>query len=264
MEIVYILVALAAALLAYFLFFKKGEPAQLPDKTAKPLPKPKPEAREKAPKKAEAPPPSAEVRKKEAAKGKEEAAAEAPPEQEVEEAPEEAAGRVHRFAPPDVQSMRRGLARSRQEEGIFGKLRSLFTGRREIDEDIAADIEEILLTSDVGVATTQAILERIRDGLRKGELSDSAKVWDALREEAKRIVSVEGRAGGLYLAGKPTVVLMVGVNGAGKTTTIGKLATKLKAEGKTCVLAAGDTFRAAAVEQLRVWGERVGCAVVHG
>jgi fused signal recognition particle receptor len=93
---------------------------------------------------------------------------------------------------------------------------------------------------------------------------DSDRVWEALRAEAKRILSVEGKAGAFTLRAKPTVVLMVGVNGSGKTTTIGKLATKLQAAGRKCVLAAGDTFRAAAVQQLIVWGERVGCEVVRG
>ena len=90
------------------------------------------------------------------------------------------------------------------------------------------------------------------------------RVWEALRAEARRILDVDGKAGAFALRAKPTVVLMVGVNGAGKTTTIGKLATKLKDAGSNCVLAAGDTFRAAAVQQLVVWGERVGCEVVRG
>src|SRR5690606_37347075 len=121
-----------------------------------------------------------------------------------------------------------------------------------------------LLSSDVGVRTTASILSRLRDGLARNEFGDEAKVWEALRAEAVRILSVEGQAGAFELKKKPTVVMLVGVNGAGKTTTIGKLATQLRAQGKVCVLAAGDTFRAAAVQQLKVWGERVGCEVVHG
>jgi len=89
-------------------------------------------------------------------------------------------------------------------------------------------------------------------------------VWEELRAEAKRILEIGGDAGSFQLRAKPTVVLMVGVNGAGKTTTIGKLATKLQSAGHKCVLAAGDTFRAAAVQQLVVWGERVGAEVVRG
>ncbi len=161
-------------------------------------------------------------------------------------------------------SLRRGLAKSRGEEGFFGKLRALFSGDKEIGTEIAEDIEEVLLASDVGVQTTETILSRLRESLAKGDRMDSSKVWEALREEAREILDVDGKAGAFPLTARPTVVLMVGVNGAGKTTTIGKLATKLEAEGHKCVLAAGDTFRAAAVQQLIVWGERVGCEVVRG
>ena len=185
-----------------------------------------------------------------------------PPEPEPEPEPEPDAPRV--FSRPDVHSMRRGLARSRGEGGIFGRLKALFGGNQEIGAAVSADIEEVLIASDVGVSTTQAILERIRESLDKGEHNDPERVWGALRKEASRILSVEGQADGLRLRGKPTVILMVGVNGAGKTTTIGKLATRLKSEGKRCVLAAGDTFRAAAVQQLEIWGQRVGFEVVKG
>ena len=143
-------------------------------------------------------------------------------------------------------------------------MKTLFAGRAEIDAGVATAIEEVLLSSDVGVKTTATILGRVRDTLGNGDLVDSEKVWDALREEARRILEVGGRARALELSAKPTVVLFVGVNGAGKTTTIGKLATKLKDEGVKCVLAAGDTFRAAAVQQLTGWGNRVGCEVVRG
>ena len=180
----------------------------------------------------------------------------------AEPEPVPAAPRV--FERPDVQSMRRGLSRSRGDGGIFGRLKALFGSEREIGTDLSADIEEVLITSDVGVQTTQAILERVRQSLDKGEHNDPERVWATLREEATRILSVEGQADGLRLPSKPTVILMVGVNGAGKTTTIGKLATRLKGEGKRCVLAAGDTFRAAAVQQLEIWGQRVGFEVVKG
>lgn len=122
----------------------------------------------------------------------------------------------------------------------------------------------MLLSSDVGTETTALLLERVKEAVNQGDLSNPDKVWDALRAEAERIVSIDGTTGPLELRAKPTVVLLVGVNGAGKTTTIGKLATKLQINGKKCVLAAGDTFRAAAVQQLVVWGDRVGCEVVRG
>ncbi len=164
----------------------------------------------------------------------------------------------------DVETLRRGLARSRDSSGVFGKLKALFGGQRQIDSALAQEIEEVLLSSDVGAATTQALLTRLRDGLDRGELANADAVWQALREEAVRMLDVNSRGGGLEVRHSPTVVLFVGVNGAGKTTTIGKLATQLEAAGKKCVLAAGDTFRAAAVQQLVIWGKRVGCAVVHG
>jgi fused signal recognition particle receptor len=166
---------------------------------------------------------------------------------------------------PDVQTLRRGLGRSRESGGVFGRLKALLGGQREIDAGIAQQIEEVLLASDVGATTTQAILTRLRDGLDRGELTNADAVWRALRQEAVRMLSIDGRAGGaIEIRHTPMVVLFVGVNGAGKTTTIGKLATQLEAAGKKCVLAAGDTFRAAAVQQLVIWGKRVGCAVVHG
>ena len=170
-------------------------------------------------------------------------------------------------APPvaskkDVAGLRKGLAATRG--GFMARLKALFTGQKEIDPAILEQMEEIMISSDVGVKTTQSILERIREKLQKNELADSDAVWAALRAEATRILDIgpaEPRSGSKT---KPMVVLMVGVNGVGKTTTIGKLATKWNGEGKKVVLAAGDTFRAAAVQQLEVWGKRVGAEVVKG
>jgi fused signal recognition particle receptor len=166
-------------------------------------------------------------------------------------------------APPskrDVAGLRKGLAATRG--GFIARLSALFQGKKEIDPAILSQVEEVMLSSDVGPKTTQAILERLRDRLAKNELADSDAVWAALRAEAVRILGIGG--GAIRPAGRPTVVLMVGVNGAGKTTTIGKLATRYKDAGKKVVLAAGDTFRAAAVQQLEVWGKRVGAEVVKG
>ena len=274
MEIVYILVALLALVAGYFLFFKKSEPA-LPSKEEAPALKPKADARKKpaarddeeegdddaeervaAPKAPTKPPPTKP--------------ASVPAPKPSEPAPTDAAPSAREVADDrpsrivNVQSLRKGLAKSREAEGFFGRLKALLVGRKEIDAGITEEIEEVLLASDVGVRTTEAILTRLRDGLARNEFGDEAKVWEALRAEAVRILSVEGQAGAFEIRKKPTVVMLVGVNGAGKTTTIGKLATQLKAQGKVSVLAAGDTFRAAAVQQLKVWGERVGCEVVHG
>jgi fused signal recognition particle receptor len=162
----------------------------------------------------------------------------------------------------DVEGLRRGLSRVREKEGFFGRLKALFTGAKEIDPQIVDQIEEVLLTSDVGVKTTEALIADIKAALEKKELADNDKVWQSLRDHAVKILSIGG--GGISLSAHPTVVMVVGVNGVGKTTTIGKLATKLKADGKKVVLAAGDTFRAAAVQQLNIWGKRVGCEVVSG
>ncbi len=161
-------------------------------------------------------------------------------------------------------SLRKGLAKSRGSGGFFGKLKALLGGKKSLDPAIAEEIEEVLLTSDVGVKTTEKILQRLKEGMSRGDLNDDTKVFKALRDEAHKTLAVEGTAGSLVLSDRPTVVLFVGVNGAGKTTTIGKLAQKLSAEGKKVMLSAGDTFRAAAVEQLKAWGQRTGCEVVTG
>jgi fused signal recognition particle receptor len=172
-----------------------------------------------------------------------------------------------RAAPPpsakprrDVAGLRKGLAATRG--GFIARLTALFQGKKDIDPAILEQVEEVMLASDVGPKTTQAILGRLREALEKNELADADAVWAALRAEAARILGIGG--GAIKTSAKPSVVLMVGVNGVGKTTTIGKLATRYTTAGKKVVLAAGDTFRAAAVQQLEVWGKRVGADVVRG
>jgi fused signal recognition particle receptor len=174
-----------------------------------------------------------------------------------------AAPSVPRVSKREVAGMRAGLAASRT--GFVARLSALFAGKKEIDPALLEQLEEVMLSSDVGVNTTRVILERLRDGLAKNELRDADAVWTALRSEATRLLTVEGvRGGRIQGKGKPVVVLMVGVNGVGKTTTIGKLATRFANDGRKVVLGAGDTFRAAAVQQLEVWGKRVGAEVVRG
>jgi fused signal recognition particle receptor len=160
----------------------------------------------------------------------------------------------------DIAGLRKGLAATRG--GFIARLTSLFQGKKEIDPAILEQVEEVMLASDVGPKTTQSILARLRDSLAKNELRDSDAVWAALRVEATRILGIGG--GAIRAQGRPTVVLLVGVNGVGKTTTIGKLATRYHAAGKRVLLAAGDTFRAAAVQQLEIWGKRVGVDVIKG
>lgn len=250
----------------------KDEPDALPDRKPAPAAKGKDERTAPAtkPKKQPEPEPSSDEADEEEEEEEESGDEESPP-AEVEPEPEAEQAEVE---PPvsrrpslygsDVGALRKGLARSREEGGFFGRLKALLGGKKEISPEIADEIEEVLIGSDVGVSTTERILSSLKDRLSKGEFDDAGKVWDALREEACEILDRGGRAGAFELGAKPTVVLMVGVNGAGKTTTIGKLARQLESEGQKCVLAAGDTFRAAAVQQLVVWGKRVGCEVVKG
>ncbi|HZU83350.1 MAG TPA: signal recognition particle-docking protein FtsY, partial [Polyangiaceae bacterium] len=138
----------------------------------------------------------------------------------------------------------------------------LFQGKKEIDPSLLQQVEEVMLASDVGPKTTGAILERLRDAIERDRARDADAVWAELRAQATRILAIGG--GALRVTTRPTVVLLVGVNGVGKTTTIGKLATRYIGAGKKVVLAAGDTFRAAAVQQLEAWGKRVGAGVIKG
>jgi fused signal recognition particle receptor len=160
----------------------------------------------------------------------------------------------------EVRGLRKGLSASRG--GFIARLTSLFSGKRELDTTLVEQLEEVMLTSDIGVQTTRLLLERVREGLEHKSLADRAAVWAALRAQANAILDLGG--GKIEVTHRPMVLLMVGVNGVGKTTTIGKLATQFAQEGKKVMLAAGDTFRAAAVAQLEVWGKRVGAEVIRG
>ena len=193
------------------------------------------------------------------------ARASAPPSAPVEVVPEEVqpSATPSSQIPPalrDVASLRKGLAASRG--GFVARLAAVFRGRKEIDPNLLEQVEEVMIGSDVGPKTTAALLGRLRESMEREQLRDADAVWAALRAEATRILALGG--GPIRTTTKPTVVLMVGVNGVGKTTTIGKLATRYIGAGKKVSLAAGDTFRAAAVQQLEVWGRRVGATVVKG
>jgi fused signal recognition particle receptor len=159
-----------------------------------------------------------------------------------------------------------GLEKTRG--GFMARLNALFTGGALVDDAVLADLEEVLFTADIGVRTATRLLESARERVRRKELADPDKLKGALREEISRILALDGAPGGpapLQVgAARPWVVMVVGVNGSGKTTTVGKLAAKLKAAGHSVLLGAGDTFRAAAGEQLEVWAERVGAPVVRG
>jgi fused signal recognition particle receptor len=159
-----------------------------------------------------------------------------------------------------------GLEKTRG--GFMARLNALFSGGRLVDDSVLADLEEVLFTADIGVKTATKLLESAREKVRRRELSDPERLKDALREEIARILALGGdpsAARPLELgAARPWVVMVVGVNGSGKTTTIGKLASKLQGDGKRVLLGAGDTFRAAAGEQLEIWAERVGAPIVRG
>lgn len=164
-------------------------------------------------------------------------------------------------APPtDLGAFRTGLKSTRGN--LISRLAGVFRKDREFDPAILDEVEEVLITADVGVHTTERILEALREKMASGELNGAEDAWDAIRAESRTILADSG--GGLATSEQPTVILVVGVNGVGKTTTIGKLASRFDRQGKTLLLAAGDTFRAAAVTQLEVWGRRVGCDVVKG
>lgn len=162
----------------------------------------------------------------------------------------------------DVAALKQGLAQTRT--GWMKRLLSVFTGRKEIDPALLDEIEETLLTGDVGANTTKRFVDGLKERLDRKELGDADRVWEALKSDALKILDVGAPAFGASAEKKPFVILMVGVNGAGKTTTIAKLADRFKGEGKTVLLAAGDTFRAAAVSQLEMWGERLGVPVHKG
>ncbi len=156
-----------------------------------------------------------------------------------------------------LHSLSDGLAKTRK---LFAdKVGSLILGEK-IDEAFLDELEEALIASDVGVATASLVLKDLKERFKRKELSSSAQVKERLRQILFEILSAPSP--GFSLTASPAVVLVVGVNGTGKTTTIGKLAYRLQAEGKKVMLAAGDTFRAAASEQLSIWGERAGIPVI--
>lgn len=147
-----------------------------------------------------------------------------------------------------------GLKKTRSKLG--SGIGDLLLGKKVIDDDLIDDIEMQLLTADIGVEATQEIMETVRNKVSRNELQTIEALTDLIKEKLKEIITPSEKPLVIDSAHKPYVILMIGINGAGKTTTIGKLAKKFQTEGKSVILAAGDTFRAAAVEQLQVWGER--------
>ncbi len=186
-------------------------------------------------------------------------------ESDEEAAPVEAEADHGLLLPPGA-SLNEGLGRTRAD-GFVGRLSKLFAGRV-VDAALLDEIEAVLFTADIGVRTSEKLLEGLRQELTRKEHADAKRVWSCLREQATSILQPYDGVTPLNALppdrGEPYIVLVIGVNGAGKTTTIGKLAHRLAAGGCDVLVGAGDTFRAAATEQLAVWAKRAGAQFVHG
>ena len=158
------------------------------------------------------------------------------------------------------QRLRERLSKTRT--GFTGRLDRLFFGKKEINEDLLEDLEEILFTSDLGVAATQELIDLVQQGVARKELEDPQKLRGALKEHIRGFLAVPSIEHDKPGHGEPLVIMVIGVNGVGKTTTIAKAAHQFIKEGKKVMLVAADTFRAAAVEQLEIWAERVGSEIL--
>lgn len=157
-----------------------------------------------------------------------------------------------------AQRLRAGLSRTRAQIG--GQLNALFL-RTKVDDELLEELETLLITSDVGMDATTHLLDRLRDRVKRERIEEPAKLRDVLREELTRLIAPLEKPLDVD-AHKPFIIMIAGVNGAGKTTSIGKLAKHFQSQGKSVLLAAGDTFRAAAREQLETWGARNNVAVI--
>ena len=157
-----------------------------------------------------------------------------------------------------LDKLKQGL--SKTKNAIFGQIDEVLKAFVKVDEDLLDELEELLIVSDVGVSATEDIMERLREDVKEGRLKEKDQVIDALKEILSDMI---GEGEPLNLGSTPSVVLVIGVNGAGKTTSIGKISNRLISEGKKVVVAAADTFRAAAIDQLAVWCERSGADLVR-
>lgn len=169
------------------------------------------------------------------------------------------------FSKEKKEKLDQGLEKTR--EGVFSKLTKAVIGKSKVDDEVLDNLEEVLVTSDVGVETTLKIIHRIEERVSRDKYLGTDQLNRILREEIAELLSENnsGNSNGLPIPAdkKPYVIMVVGVNGVGKTTTIGKLAYQLRTSGKNVILGAADTFRAAAVDQLIIWGQRVGVPVVN-
>ena len=154
--------------------------------------------------------------------------------------------------------LKQGL--NKTKESFSEKINTVFSNFRKVDEDFLEELEEALIMADIGVDTSVQIINSLRERIKKEKIEDEEEVKNALREEMKKLLDIADKD--LKLNTKPSVILVIGVNGVGKTTSIGKIANRLAKDGKKVVVAAADTFRAAAVEQLEIWAKRAGATVV--
>ena len=149
---------------------------------------------------------------------------------------------------------------NKTKESINEKINDVFSNFRKVDENFLEELEEILIMSDIGIDTSTKIIGKLRERMKKEKIEDEEEVKRVLREEMQEILEVTDKD--LHLNTKPSIILVIGVNGVGKTTSIGKIANRLAKDGKKVVVAAADTFRAAAVEQLEIWAKRAGAGIV--
>ena len=167
------------------------------------------------------------------------------------------------FSGKQKESLDSGLEKSRSN--VFQKLSKVFTGRRRVDENLMDELEEALITADVGVDTTMKILDRLRKRARFEAYAEVEELYTMLREEIGGLFTEDAQGAATAnepATGQPRVIMVVGVNGVGKTTSIGKLAWRYKQAGKRVLLGAADTFRAAAIDQLKIWSERAGVDII--
>lgn len=154
--------------------------------------------------------------------------------------------------------LKSGLGKTKNSFGE--KISNVFNSFKKVDEDFLEELEEVLIMSDIGMQTSVNIISQLRQRIKKEHIESEEEIKNALREEMEKILDIEGKE--LKLNTKPSVILVIGVNGVGKTTSIGKIANRLRMDHKKVVIAAADTFRAAAVEQLEIWAERAGAKMI--
>ncbi|WP_215507433.1 signal recognition particle-docking protein FtsY [Peptoniphilus sp. EMRHCC_23] len=176
----------------------------------------------------------------------------AEPAEEASEAPEEKVGWFAR--------LKQGLEKTRDDMNY--KINDILGNYVKIDDDMMEDLEDLLISSDMGMETTMTLIDRLKDSIREKQIQDPKEVKGLLAEEIRAILEGDPEKNRLKVDPSPAIILIVGVNGVGKTTTIGKLAYRFKSEGKSVLIAAADTFRAAAIEQIETWGERSGTPVI--